>query len=176
MMIRLLSVFVLGATLSCAPTQSPPATAPSVAPVTAPSVAPATAPSAAPATAPSAAPATAPSTAATSQKTSVTNVEVEVIPAVHSGPCPVNVELVGTITTDGPGVAYYNFQAGAIGAGREGTIEFSAAGSKTVRSAGQAPFTPEVQQIRFAAGIEPDKYHQNAKWIDAPLNIQCSSP
>lgn len=103
----------------------------------------------------------------------VTEVRLEVVPADYSGPCPAKVQLIGTIVADGPGKAYYEFQAGAVGANREGTVNFSAAGTETVTSEGQVRNTPQVREVRFLAGMEPRGNQENAEWIDAPLNINC---
>jgi len=117
-------------------------------------------------------PANQPATAGTANAR-VTAVRLEVVPAEYSGPCPAKVQLVGTITTDGPGTAYYQFQAGAVGGNREGTVNFSAAGTETVTSEGQVRRTPQVRTVRFLAGMEPRGHQENAKWTDAHLDINC---
>ena len=104
----------------------------------------------------------------------VTAVDVNVVPPTYSGPCPDAVRLVGTITTNGPGTAYYDFQAGAIGASRQGTIAFSAAGTKRVTSEGELRRTPEVRTVRFLAGMEPRGHQENAKYVDTPLDMTCA--
>jgi hypothetical protein len=62
---------------------------------------------------------------------------------------------VGTITSTAPGTAYYQFQAGAVGASREGTVEIPSSGTATVTVQGQIRRTPSVQSVRFLAGMEP---------------------
>jgi len=106
----------------------------------------------------------------------VTAVHLEVIPTEYSGPCPVQVRLVGTVTTDGPGKAYYQFQAGAVGASREGALEIAAPGTETVNSEGAVRFTPRVPNVRFLAGMEPRGHQEGAKWADVHLNIACTPP
>jgi hypothetical protein len=103
----------------------------------------------------------------------VTAVHLRVVPDTYAGPCPHPIRLVGEITTDGPGEAYYQFQAGAVGANREGHVSFGEAGTKTVTSEGQIRRTPLVQKVRFLAGLEPRGHQENAKWTDVDLNITC---
>jgi hypothetical protein len=103
----------------------------------------------------------------------VTAVRLRVVPDTYTGPCPHPVHLVGEITSDGPGEAYYQFQAGAVGANREGHVSFSEAGTKTVTSEGQIRRTPLVPKVRFLAGLEPRGHQENAKWTDVNLNITC---
>jgi len=52
-------------------------------------------------------------------------------------------------------------------------VEFTEAGSKTVTSEGHIQSTPQVRRVRFLAGMEPRGHQENAKWIDAPLDIRC---
>ena len=111
----------------------------------------------------------------TSAKPSVTAVELSVTPTRYKGACPVVVKLVGTLKADGPGTAYFQFQAGALGAGRDGTVQIGADGTATVTSEGQASQTPEVQQVRFLGGMEPRGHQENAKWVDVMLDIQCTN-
>jgi hypothetical protein len=103
----------------------------------------------------------------------VTEVRLHLVPDSYSGPCPAKVQLVGTITSDGPGTAYYQFQAGAVGGNREGTVNFSGAGTETITSEGQVRRTPQVRTVRFLAGMEPRGHQENAKWTDARLDINC---
>jgi hypothetical protein len=105
----------------------------------------------------------------------VTAVHLKVVPAEYSGVCPVKVQLEGTLTADGPGKAYFQFQAGAVGANREGTVEVSAAGTATVSSEGEVRRTPRVPSVRFLAGMEPRGHQENAKWTDVHLNISCTN-
>jgi hypothetical protein len=104
----------------------------------------------------------------------VTAVHLQVTPTNYSGPCPVKVKLIGTLTADGPGTAYYQFQAGAVGATREGTMNVDAAGSQTVSNEGRVVRTPQVQSVRFLAGMEPRGHQENAKYTDVDLNITCT--
>jgi hypothetical protein len=105
----------------------------------------------------------------------VTTVNLKVTPAEYLGECPVAVQLVGTITSTAPGTAYYQFQAGAVGASREGTVEIPSSGTTTVTVQGQIRRTPSVQSVRFLAGIEPRGHQENAKWTDVNLNLQCTN-
>jgi len=105
----------------------------------------------------------------------VTAVHLRVEPQSYSGPCPRAIQLVGDITTDGPGEAYYQFQAGAVGANREGALHFDAAGTQSVTSDGQIRRTLLVPSVRFLAGLEPRGHQENAKWADATLDLKCES-
>jgi hypothetical protein len=105
----------------------------------------------------------------------VTAVELSVTPAQYSGTCPVTVKLVGTLKADGPGSAYFQFQAGAVGANGEGAVQMGTDGTATVTSEGQVRRTPMVQHVRFLAGMEPRGHQENAKWTDALLDIHCTN-
>jgi hypothetical protein len=61
--------------------------------------------------------------------TNVTALTLQKI-ASYTGPCPAHIQMVGTITTDGPGTVFYQFGAGTFDPGE--TVSFSAAGTKTV--------------------------------------------
>jgi len=104
-----------------------------------------------------------------------TAVELRVSPQHYSGACPVTIKLVGTLQADGPGAAYFQFQAGAVGANREGAVEVGADGTATVTSEGQVRRTPGVQRVRFLAGMEPRGHQENARWTDVPLDIHCTN-
>ncbi len=105
----------------------------------------------------------------------VTSVAIQVTPQHYTGVCPVAVKLVGTLQADGPGPAYFQFQAGAVGANREGAIDVGADGTATVTSEGQVRRTPQVESVRFLAGMEPRGHQENAKWSDAQLDIHCTN-
>ncbi len=105
----------------------------------------------------------------------VTDVQLTVEPKDYSGPCPVKVKLTGTFTADAAGTAYFQFQAGAVAANREGTVTVDAAGTQTVTSEGMVRRTPQVQSVRFLAGMEPRGHQENAKYTDVDLNISCSA-
>jgi len=122
-----------------------------------------------------AAPLAAASAAAQTVTARVTAVDLKVTPADFHGECPAVVQLVGTITSTAPGTAYYQFQAGALGASREGTVEIPSSGTATVTAQGQIRRTPLVQSVRFLAGIEPRGHQENAKWADVKLNLQCTN-
>ncbi len=108
-------------------------------------------------------------------KARVTDVELSVTPSEYNGVCPVNVQLVGRFKADGPGPAYYQFQAGTLGANSSGAVDVGADGTATVTSQGVARRTPMVQSVRFLAGMEPRGHQENAKWTDVDLNIQCTN-
>jgi len=56
----------------------------------------------------------------------VTAVRLHFVPESYAGPCPGKVQLVGDITTDGPGTVWYHFLAGAVSHSPEGTLSFPA--------------------------------------------------
>jgi hypothetical protein len=105
----------------------------------------------------------------------VTSVAIQVTPQHYTGACPVAVKLIGTLKADGPGPAYFQFQAGAIGANSSGAVDVGADSTATVTSEGQVRRTPQVQSVRFLAGMEPRGHQENAKWMDAPLDIHCTN-
>jgi hypothetical protein len=129
-------------------------------------------PAAAPATSSAATPA---ASAAPAAEARVTAVDLKVTPAEYTGVCPVTVQLQGTFTANAPGSAYYNFQAGAVGANSQGSAEVKTAGATTVTSQGKVSRTPMVQQVRFLAGMEPRGHQEHAKWTDVQLNIHCTN-
>jgi hypothetical protein len=128
---------------------------------------------AAPASAP--APQTVPPAPAPAGNARVTSVAIQVTPQHYTGTCPVAVKLVGTLKADGPGPAYYQFQAGAVGANSSGAVDVGTDGTAKVTSEGQVRRTPQVQSVRFLAGMEPRGHQENAKWMDAPLDIHCTN-
>jgi hypothetical protein len=105
----------------------------------------------------------------------VTSVAIQVTPQHYTGACPVAVKLIGTLNADGPGPAYYQFQAGAIGANSSGAVDVGTDGTAKVTSEGQVRRTPQVQSVRFLAGMEPRGHQENAKWMDASLDIHCTN-
>lgn len=105
----------------------------------------------------------------------VTSVTIQVMPQHYTGVCPVAVKLVGTLKADGPGPAYFQFQAGAVAANREGSVDVGADGTATVASEGQVRRTPQVQSVRFLAGMEPRGHQENAKFTDVQLDIHCTN-
>jgi len=62
----------------------------------------------------------------------VTEVHLHLVPDNYTGSCPVHVQLVSEITTDGPGTVWYLLDLWGGSPSREGTVSFSAAGTKTV--------------------------------------------
>jgi hypothetical protein len=114
-------------------------------------------------------------TPTTASNARVTAVDLQVTPAAYSGVCPVTVQLVGTLMADGPGSAYYQFQAAAVAANRSGNVDVSKAGTVTVSNQGVVRRTPQVQSVRFLAGMEPRGHQENAKYKDVNLNIHCTN-
>ena len=120
-------------------------------------------------------PQAAPPAPAPTRNARVTSVAIQVTPQHYTGMCPVAVKLVGTLKSDGPGPAYFQFQAGAVGANSSGAVDVGPDGTATVTSEGQVRRTPQVQSVRFLAGMEPRGHQENAKWMDAPLDIHCTN-
>ncbi len=112
---------------------------------------------------------------ASASNASVTAVDLQVTPAAYSGVCPVTVQLVGMLIADGPGSAYYQFQAAAVAANRSGNVDVSNAGTVTVSTQGVVRRTPQVQSVRFLAGMEPRGHQENAKYKDVNLDIHCTN-
>ncbi|MGA2908429.1 MAG: hypothetical protein ABSE36_12055 [Terracidiphilus sp.] len=105
----------------------------------------------------------------------VTSVAIQVTPQRYTGVCPVTVKLIGTFTASGPGPAYFQFQAGAVAASSSGAVNVGADDTATVTSEGQVRRTPQVQSVRFLAGMEPRGHQENAKFTDVQLDIHCTN-
>ena len=116
--------------------------------------------------------------ASTKPSTNVTAVALQPI-ANYKGPCPAHIQMVGTITTDGPGTVFYQFGGGSMDPGE--TIVFSAAGTKTVRHT--MTFQPKygndmgVGAILEAIGADASGGHGLAMQAsnNAQFNITCTS-
>jgi hypothetical protein len=85
----------------------------------------------------------------------VTAVRLRLVPERYTGPCPSQVQLVGQVTTDGPGEAHYEFLAGAVkmNGPSEGTLTFKAAGTQTVTLNAEYVSTPQVPEALSPAGV-----------------------
>jgi hypothetical protein len=96
----------------------------------------------------------------------VTAVRLRLVPERYTGPCPSRVQLVGQVTTDGPGKAHYEFLAGAVkmNGPSEGTLTFKAAGTQTVTLNAEYVSTPEVPEALMLAVM------QNADGTSPPQN------
>lgn len=62
----------------------------------------------------------------------VTSVHLQAVPARYTGACPTKVQFKGTITTDGPAEVKYTWASFDGGTWPEGTIKFTAAGTRPV--------------------------------------------
>ena len=62
----------------------------------------------------------------------VTSAHLAAVPARYAGACPTKVQFKGTITTDGPAEVKYTWASFDGGTWPEGTIKFTAAGTKPV--------------------------------------------
>ena len=79
-------------------------------------------------------------------------------PERYTGPCPSPIKLVADITTDGPGIVWYSFLAGAVAVNgpKEGTVSFDAAGTKTVTLEGKIPTTPRVSGTKVLTAMQDE--------------------
>ena len=96
----------------------------------------------------------------------VTAVRLRLVPERYTGPCPSGVQLVGQVSTDGPGRAHYEFLAGAVkmNGPSEGTLTFAAAGTQTVTLSAEYVSTPQVPEALMLAVM------QNADGTIPPQN------
>jgi hypothetical protein len=107
----------------------------------------------------------------------VTEVRLHLVPDRYAGPCPGHVQLVGDITTNGPGTVWYQFLAGAVSHSPEGTVSFTAAGTQTVTIDGTFRTTPRVPHASLIAIMEDqDGKHgpQNVSSGPVDYNITCT--
>ena len=103
----------------------------------------------------------------------VTAVHLRVVPESYVGPCPSQVVLTADITANGPGVAWYRFLAGAVykNGPAEGTVRFSAAGTKTVTLEGTIRVTPAVGQTSLIAATEDEQGNHGPQTVTSgPVN------
>ncbi len=106
----------------------------------------------------------------------VTAVRLHLVPDSYVGPCPSHVQLVGDITTDGPGTVWYKFLAGAVSNSPEGTVIFSAASTQTVTLEGTFRTTPRVPHASLIAIMEDQEGKhgpQNISSGPVNYNITC---
>jgi hypothetical protein len=109
----------------------------------------------------------------------VTAVRLHLVPESYTGPCPGKVQLVGDITTDGPGTVWYHFLAGAVSHSPEGTVTFTAAGTKTVTAEGSFRSAPSVPNASMLASMQDQNGNhgpRNATSGPVPYNITCGEP
>ncbi len=88
----------------------------------------------------------------------VTAVRLRLVPESYTGPCPARVQLVGDITTDGPGTVWYEFLAGAVRKKGEalGRLTFNAAGTQSVTLEAEYVSTPRVPTSLIAVMADED--------------------
>lgn len=97
--------------------------------------------------------AAAPATARPGAGGRVTAVRLRLVPESYAGACPSRVQLVGEITTNGPGTVHYQFLAGAVRklGPAEGTISFRNAGTQTITLDSEYVMTPRVPNASLLA-------------------------
>ncbi len=102
---------------------------------------------------------------------------LHLVPEHYAGPCPGHVKLVGEITADGPGTAWYRFLAGAVSSSPEGTVTFTSAGTQTVTIEGSFRAAPRVPHASLIAIMEDEQGHhgpQNVSSGPVDYNITCT--
>jgi len=107
----------------------------------------------------------------------VTAVRLHLVPDSYTGPCPGQVQLVGEITTNGPGTVWYQFLAGAVSNSPEGTAIFRAAGTQTVTVEGTFRTTPRVPTTSLIAIMEDQNGNHGPRNLSSgPIayNITCT--
>ena len=103
----------------------------------------------------------------------VTAVHLRVVPESYVGTCPSPVVLTADITTNGPGVVWYRFLAGAVyrNGPAEGTVRFTAAGTKAVVLEGTIRVTPAVGQTSLIAAMEDEQGNHGPQTVTSgPVN------
>ena len=106
----------------------------------------------------------------------VTAVRLRLVPESYAGPCPGKVQLVGDITTDGPGTVWYHFLAGAVSHSPEGTLSFRAAGTQTVTVEGSFRSAPQVPNASLLAAMQDQNGQHGPRNVTSgpvPYNITC---
>jgi len=108
----------------------------------------------------------------------VTQVRMRLVPESYTGKCPGKVQLVGEITTDGPGTVWYRFLAGAVSHSPQGTLTFDAAGTKTVTVDGSFNMAPQVPNASMLASMQDAQGNhgpQNVSSGPVPYHIACTN-
>ena len=103
----------------------------------------------------------------------VTAVRLRLVPESYTGACPSPIVLTADITANGPGVVWYRFLAGAVykNGPTEGTVQFSAAGTKTVTLEGTIRTTPAVGQTSMIAAMEDEQGNHGPQTVSSgPVN------
>ena len=106
----------------------------------------------------------------------VTSVRLRFVPDVYAGPCPGKIQLVGEITTDGPGTVWYHFLAGAVSHSPEGTVTFSGAGTKTVTVDGAFNSAPRVPNASLLAAMQDENGRHGPRNVSSgpvPYQLSC---
>ena len=107
----------------------------------------------------------------------MTEVRLHLVPDHYAGPCPGHVQLVGDITTNGPGTVWYKFLAGAVSHSPEGTVSFSSAGTQTVTIDGTFRMTPRVPHASLIAIMEDEAGNHGPRNVSSgpvDYNITCT--
>ena len=109
----------------------------------------------------------------------VTAVRLRLVPESYAGTCPGKVQLVGDITTDGPGTVWYHFLAGAVSQSPQGTLSFRAAGTQTVTVEGSFRSAPQVPNASLLAAMQDENGQHGPRNVTSgpvPYNITCGGP
>ena len=105
---------------------------------------------------------------------------LHLVPASYTGPCPSPIQLVADITTNGPGTVWYSFLSGAVAkkTPSEGTINFEAAGIRSITLEGTIRETPRVPDTRVLAAMQDEQGRhgpQTTRSEDVPYNRTCQA-
>ncbi len=107
----------------------------------------------------------------------VTAVRLRLVPESYEGPCPSHVQLVGDITTSGPGTVWYQFLAGAVrkSGPAENTVNFSAGGTQTVTLEAEYVSTPGSPHTSLlAAMVDGQGRHGPQNMSSGPVNYNAT--
>ena len=112
------------------------------------------------------------------RKSKVLGVRLRLDPPSYTGHCPAPIKLIADITTDGPGKVWYSFLAGAVAKNgpSEGTVEFTAGGTKSVVLEGTVPRTPMVPATRVLTAMEDESGNHGPQTVrseDINYNRTC---
>ena len=88
----------------------------------------------------------------------VTSAHLQAVPARYAGVCPTKVQFKGIITTDGPAAVKYTWASFDGGTWPEGTIKFTAAGTRPV-SESREVFAPGQSGWMQLKVLSPNTLH-----------------
>lgn len=110
--------------------------------------------------------------------TQLTSVRLRLVPEHYRGPCPGKIQLIGEFTTDGPGKVWYEFMAGAVSNSPEGTLTFTAAGTKTVTVQGAFNSEPQVPEAGLLGAMQNERGEHGPETVGSDpvqYDIKCTA-